>query len=125
MMIAGSIGWQAQMVADRMLLEQRARKAAPEGDGGGRRLQPRWFSDLHLLANHTAVVSAALRVGGYRVSTTANLIPVNTRGGCAAYLGIGHTHRAEGKMNAKYRCEVCEARCEVREARCEVCEVQV
>ena len=43
---------------------------------GASYVPPRWFSDLSLLANHTAVTRQLLGVGGFRVSTTANLIQV-------------------------------------------------
>ena len=50
--------------------------------------------------------------GGHRMSTTANLVKVRRvvwdaaagrNRSCEAFLGVGHTHRAEGFMNRMYK----------------------
>mmetsp|Transcript_22975 Transcript_22975/g.52579 ORF Transcript_22975/g.52579 Transcript_22975/m.52579 type:complete len:222 (+) Transcript_22975:1-666(+) len=67
---------------------------------------PRWFSDLTLMSNYTVQLRSHLSVGGSRVSTTANLIHLKRADGCSAFLGVGHTHRAEGHLNRKFRKDV-------------------
>ena len=81
------------------------------------------YGDSELRYNHSAQV-AALDLGGPRLSTTANLLRVRRptatashaatpaaatatasaeHGRCEAYLGIGHVHRGEGRLNRQDR----------------------
>ena len=75
-----------------------------------------FWGDAALKHNHSAQVAAFDR-GGPRLSTTANLLRVRRpaaaaataataapgRGRCEAYLGIGHLHRGEGKLNRRMK----------------------
>ena len=62
---------------------------------------------LELLANHTSPALRREAIGGHRLSTTSNLLPVSREssgsGSCMAYLGVGHAHRREGSLNLKMK----------------------
>ena len=71
---------------------------------------PPSFGLLQLVANHTVLERKrrTFDVGGFRVSPTANLIRIERLtsgpGGtthCAAFLGVGHTHRGTGVLERR------------------------
>ena len=61
------------------------------------------FGRLRMVANNTAALDAAQlhrrAVGGFRLSTTSNLVRITGQNGCVYHLGVGHVHRSEGKLN--------------------------
>lgn len=63
-----------------------------EGKTGG-------FGELTLLGNTSHTDLARRSIGGFRLSTTSNLVRISRPGGCVAYLGVGHVHRSEGHLN--------------------------
>lgn len=62
------------------------------------------FGLMQLLSNHSRPELQRDTVGGFRLSSTSNLLHVvrgRGRERCEAFLGVGHTHRAEGKLNRR------------------------
>lgn len=92
------------------------RNARTAGTIVGAQAHAPFWGDAALKHNHSAQVAAFDR-GGPRLSTTANLLRVRrpaaaaatdataapVRGRCEAYLGIGHLHRGEGKLNRRMK----------------------
>ena len=99
------------------------RNARTAGTIVGAQAHAPFWGDAALKHNHSAQVAAFDR-GGPRLSTTANLLRVRRltatashaatpaaatatasaeHGRCEAYLGIGHVHRGEGRLNRQDR----------------------
>lgn len=69
---------------------------------------PATYGVMRLVANHTTLerTRATFDAGGARFSPTASLVRVTRPDGCAALIGIGHTHRGTGFLenrNARRR----------------------
>jgi hypothetical protein len=64
----------------------------PESDGFG------W---LDLVGNSSHEELSRRAVGGFRLSTTSNLVKVAREDGCTIHLGVGHVHRKEGELNKR------------------------
>ena len=98
--------------------DARRRSARTDGAVVGHKTHATAYGDAALKYNHSAQVTA-LDLGGPRLSTTANLLRVRrpaaasataataaaaaVPGRCEAYLGIGHLHRGEGRLNRKMK----------------------
>ena len=65
--------------------------------GGVNALQQN-FGTLALVGNNSQAELSRAAVGGFRLSTTSNLVRIS-RNGCAVHLGVGHVHRREGELN--------------------------
>ena len=59
------------------------------------------FGLLELVGNSSHPDLSKNAVGGYRLSTTSNLVRVSQGTRCVVYLGVGHVHRSEGALNEK------------------------
>ena len=59
------------------------------------------FGWLELLSNATRAELSRAAVGGFRLSTTSNLVRLQRDDGCAALLGVGHVHRSDGELNQR------------------------
>ena len=61
------------------------------------------FGWLELLGNTSHAELSRAAVGGYRLSTTSNLVRVaaDASGSCIVHLGVGHVHRSEGELNLR------------------------
>lgn len=66
--------------------------------GGGENAGFGW---LELLGNNSHAALSRAAVGGFRLSTTSNLVRVSRKSGCVLHLGVGHVHRSEGELNRK------------------------
>jgi len=67
---------------------------------GARRPMQESFGRLELVANNSQPELSRAAVGGFRLSTTSNLVRIS-RGGCDVHLGVGHVHRKEGELNLR------------------------
>ena len=75
-------------------------RAYNEGRGQDPRSSQERFGQLDLVANNSHGELTRAAVGGFRLSTTSNLVRVtHASGDCTLYLGVGHLHRSEGKLN--------------------------
>ena len=59
------------------------------------------FGTFDLVGNSSHPALSRAQVGGYRLSTTSNLVRVSRGSDCAMHLGVGHLHRAEGELNLR------------------------
>ncbi|KAL1496063.1 hypothetical protein AB1Y20_014691 [Prymnesium parvum] len=111
--LVGSFGAAAFRKVEVFCSSQRARGAGPRVCGAtpletvvriDEVSTPRFGATLELLANHSDAALRRETIGGSRLSTTSNLVRVVRRGGaCTAYVGVGHTHRREGKLNLQMK----------------------
>jgi hypothetical protein len=59
------------------------------------------FGFLELVGNHSYMELRRSAVGGFRLSTTSNLVRATwDNQGCDVFLGVGHVHRSEGELNS-------------------------
>ena len=57
------------------------------------------FGSLEKLSDTSHADLAKAAVGGFRLSTTSNLVRVTRANGCTVHIGVGHVHRSEGELN--------------------------
>lgn len=59
------------------------------------------FGWLEMVGNSSNKELSRSAVGGFRLSTTSNLVRISRGTGCVLHLGVGHVHRKEGELNEK------------------------
>ena len=68
---------------------------------------PEGFGALELISEASHPLLGKSAVGGFRLSTTSNLVPLTRTGsaadGCMLHLGVGHVHRSEGELNIRMK----------------------